>query len=73
MISSEKGSEKGSEKILELLIERPQLTIAEIAGALAISTRAVEKNIARLKKKGSLIRIGPDRGGEWQVVQKPEQ
>jgi len=61
------------EKILELLAERPQLTIAEIAGALAISTRAVEKNIARLKRKGALIRLGSDRGGEWQEVQKPEQ
>jgi ATP-dependent DNA helicase RecG len=68
--SSEKGSEKGSEKILELLRENPKLTIAEIAEAISISTRAVEKKIARLKEEGILTRQGPDRGGQWQVRQE---
>ncbi len=71
--SSEKSSEKGSEKILELLRENPNMTIAEIAEAISISTRAVEKKIAKLKEKGILIRQGPDRGGEWQVIPKPQK
>jgi ATP-dependent DNA helicase RecG len=67
---SEKSSEKGSEKILELLRENPKLTIAEIAEVISISTRAVEKKIARLKEEGILTRQGPDRGGQWQVRQE---
>ena len=64
---SEKSSEKSSEKILIMLKAEPGLTAKEVAKRLEISSRAVEKQIAKLRKEGLLRRIGPAKGGYWEV------
>ncbi|RDB04494.1 HTH domain-containing protein [Runella aurantiaca] len=66
--SSVKGSEKSSEKILKLVSDNNQMTIAELALAVGISTRAIEKQISKLKNSKQLARIGGDNGGYWQVL-----
>lgn len=66
--SSEKGSEKSSEKILRLLRQDPELSAQELGGRLGLTSRAVEKNLSRLKKNGLIRRIGPDKGGKWAVL-----
>lgn len=66
--SSEKGSEKSSEKILKLVSNNNQMTIAELAQAVGISTRAVEKQISKLKSSKQLERVGGDKGGYWKVL-----
>jgi len=58
---------KSSVKILELLADTPKMTISQLAKALGISTRAVEKQIAKLQQSDQLKRIGPAKGGHWQV------
>ena len=65
-----KGSVKSSVKIIELIKKNAHITIPELAESLGISTRAIEKQIAKLKEKGRLKRIGPDKGGHWEVVGK---
>jgi len=40
-----------------------------MAEILGISTRAVEKQIRQLKQTKRLLRIGPAKGGIWQVVE----
>jgi ATP-dependent DNA helicase RecG len=40
-----------------------------MAKKLNISTRAVEKQIAKLKKEAKIRRVGPDRGGYWEIVE----
>jgi predicted HTH transcriptional regulator len=45
------------------------LTAAKIAKAFTISTRQAERLLAALKKKNLLRRIGPDKGGHWEVVE----
>jgi ATP-dependent DNA helicase RecG len=65
--SSGKSSGKSSEIILKLLAKDSHLTIPELAEKLQISTRAVEKNLHKLQKAGRLKRIGPTRGGHWEV------
>ncbi|MBW1720026.1 MAG: putative DNA binding domain-containing protein [Deltaproteobacteria bacterium] len=65
--SSVKGSVKSAVKILELLADTPEMTIPKLAKALGISTRAIEKQIAKLQKSNQLKRIGPAKGGHWQV------
>ncbi len=66
--ASEKTSEKTSEKILELLKKNPVMALSEVAKSLNKSARAVEMQVANLKDKGRLKRIGPDKGGHWEVV-----
>ena len=64
---SEKPSEKTSKKILAMIRKQPEITIREMADALGISTRAVEMQLAKLKESGRLQRIGPAKGGHWNV------
>ena len=65
---SEKTSEKTSEKILVMMREDNTVTISEIAKALNKTARTIELQIATLKKKGIINRIGPDKGGHWEVL-----
>ena len=69
--SSEKqqiGTEKSSKKILRIMVEQPTITTAILAKEIGISTRAVDKQIAKLKALGQLQRVGADRGGHWEVI-----
>ncbi len=70
---SEKSSEKSSEKILELLLSEPKMTISQLAERLGIGTRAVEKQLANLKERKLLERIGPAKGGYWQVKSEEKE
>ncbi len=58
---------KSREKILVLLAENPYLTIAGLSAAIGIGTKAVEKQLARLKAEGRLKRVGPAKGGHWEL------
>ena len=61
------GKPKTRDIILELLSKHPTFTTADLAGSIGISTKGIEKHLARLKAEGVLKRIGPDKGGHWQV------
>jgi len=63
----EKVREKTREKILRLIKEDPLITTYEIAEKAGLSPKGVEWNIGKLKKEGRIKRIGPDRGGHWEV------
>jgi len=67
--SAAEGSEKSSEKIIALVRKNPKLSAREIAGKIGISPRAVEKQIAALKEAGRLRRVGPAKGGHWEVIE----
>ena len=64
---SEKMSEKTSEKILRFLADDPTLTIAILAEQCGVSARSIERNLKTLQQNGALERIGPDKGGYWEV------
>jgi ATP-dependent DNA helicase RecG len=66
--SSEKTSEKTSEKILALIRKSPSITVSAIASEMGLTTRAIEKQIAALKKDERIHRIGPPKGGHWEVL-----
>ena len=64
-----KSSEKSSEKILAIIRNNPHVSAKNIAKQLGLTSRAVEKQIAQLKANGRLKRIGPARGGYWEVIE----
>lgn len=68
---SEKSSEESSEKILALLRAEPRLSARVLAERLGVTSRAVEKQIGRLRDQRRLRRIGPAKGGYWQVDDFP--
>lgn len=68
---TEKGrvkTEKSREKIISLLAENSTLSASAIAEKLGISPKAVEKHFSKLKAEGIIRRIGPDKGGHWEVT-----
>lgn len=66
--SSEESSGKTGAEILSMLKETPALTISALAQRLKLSTRAVEKQIAKLKAQNRLRRVGANKGGYWDVL-----
>ena len=64
------GSEKSSEKILTLIKENKSISAREMAVVIGISPRAVEKQLALLKKKGVLRRGGSAKGGYWEIYSR---
>jgi predicted HTH transcriptional regulator len=69
--SSVKSSVDTRAKILYYLQQNPKSTISELAELLNLTTRAVEKQIADLKKQQKLHRVGSSRKGYWEVTDKP--
>ena len=59
--------ERSSEKILDLLRKSPTRAAREVAQQLGIRQRAVERQIDTLTREGCLRRVGPDKGGYWEV------
>ena len=73
----EKGVEKGVEKltekeriILKLIIENAKISKEEMEHQGNLTKKSIEYNIRKLKDKGLLRRVGPARGGYWEVVDK---
>ena len=66
--SSQKTVEKTVEKVLELIRENPQITQRDLSEKTGLTRRGIEWNIEKLKEKGLLKRVGPDKGGHWEVL-----
>ena len=45
----------------------PVITIAELAQNIGITERAIKMQIEKMKAQGRIQRIGPDKGGRWEV------
>lgn len=59
---------ENQKKMLKLMKANPAISKKELSLKIGISTTAIDKNISSLKTKGLLLRIGPDRGGHWELV-----
>jgi predicted HTH transcriptional regulator len=60
-------------KILDLLEKNPHISLPEVAKQLGKSDRAIERAVTKLRKAGELKRIGPAKGGHWEVVKRREE
>ena len=79
LVGSEKSSEKkkldGSGKskgtnhaILAAIEQNAKISATEIAMQLGLSARAVEKRIKTLRENNIIRRVGPDKGGYWEII-----
>lgn len=57
-------------KILDSIKENPKITIIQLAVNLKISETTIENNIAKLKKANIVKRVGPDKSGYWEIIDK---
>lgn len=58
------------ERCLDLLRRHPRMGARELAQALGVSARHVERLLAAGKKKGRLRRVGAARNGHWEVLKE---
>lgn len=59
---------KTPELVLHALQADPQATVPTLALQLGKSESAILRVIRKLREEGRLRRIGPDKGGRWEVV-----
>lgn len=57
-------------KILNGMIGNPKVTQKQLAAIVGINDKNIRNNIQVLKKKELVERIGPDKGGRWEVFIK---
>ena len=62
-------SQETVEKILTAIKNNPGITQKELSIITGLTRRGVEWNLANLKEKGIIKRIGPARGGHWEVIE----
>jgi len=64
---SGKMSGKVSGKILIAVRSNPDITIPELAELAGVSSRTIERNLQKLQGEGLLRRVGPAKGGHWEL------
>jgi ATP-dependent DNA helicase RecG len=60
--------QKTTQKILELIKEKPRITRKELAEKIGISEEGIKFNLNQLKKQNKIKRVGPDKGGYWEIL-----
>ena len=64
----EQTREKTREKILSLMRETPDISTQAMASAIGLSRKGVEWQVRKLKQAGVVRRVGPDKGGHWEIL-----
>ncbi len=59
---------KTEKKVIEILIENPSLTSAELSEQIGVTKRTIERAFNSLQEKKMIERIGSKRDGNWIVV-----
>ena len=68
---NEKVNEKVNErqrKIIAIVADNPYITQSDLVSKLGISLVHVNKNMKKLQGLGIIRRVGPDKGGHWEVI-----
>ena len=55
--------------VLRLLRDQPGLSAPQLAERLGKSRSAIERAVKKLREAGLLVRMGPDKGGSWRVIE----
>lgn len=55
-------------QIIDEIRNNPNITLSEIAGNLGVSRRWIATNIKHLQDKGIVKRVGPNKGGHWEII-----
>ncbi len=66
--ASQKTSQKTSQKIIDLIKEDPYISTTKMAEIISVDRRNIARNIKKLQEQGAVRRVGPDKGGFWEVI-----
>jgi len=62
-------AQKTTQKIISALVANSSATRKELAEIAGISEDGIKWNLNKLRKEGRIKRIGPDKGGHWEVIE----
>ncbi len=68
--TTQKSVQKSVQKIVDFISENPNITTQEMANLLGINRSIVARHIKTLQEKGIIRRVGPDKGGHWEIIEK---
>ena len=54
--------------IVEASTDNLRLTQAQLSETVGISAKGIEWNLRKIKEDGIIRRVGPDKGGSWEVL-----
>ena len=66
--TTQKSTQKTSRKIILAILNNPNITRRELAEMIGITPDGAKKALEGLKRDGLVRRIGPDKGGHWEVL-----
>jgi predicted HTH transcriptional regulator len=65
-----KGGRKTRDVILDMIIQNAKVTSTQMAESLGINRSAVSKHLKKMQENGIIKRVGPDKGGHWEIIEK---
>ena len=69
----QKTPQKTPQKILASIRANPFVGTQAMADMIGVERSTVARAIAKLKRAGVLRRIGPDKGGHWEIIEKLDE
>jgi len=70
--TTQKTTQKTAQKIFAAIRQNPEITRQELARELGITNSGVKYQLKQLQEKELLRRVGPDKGGHWDVIRTNE-
>ncbi len=69
--NTQKSTLKNTQKtIIEIIMNYPNVTIPQVAQKLNLNPRGIAKHFKALQDKGFIRRVGPDKGGHWEIIEE---
>ena len=67
--TTQKSGQKTAEIIMEAIRKDPSVNRIKLAELCGISPDGVKWQLKKLQERGVLRRVGPDKGGHWEIVE----
>ncbi|MBQ4377453.1 MAG: winged helix-turn-helix transcriptional regulator [Bacteroidales bacterium] len=64
-----KNTQKTTQKILSQIKLNPSISREELASKCGISSNGIKYHLRKLREQGLIRRVGPDKGGHWEVIE----
>lgn len=68
--TTQKTTRKTTQKIIDCIKRNPFVNRMELAEWCGISPDGIKWQLKSLQEKGIIRRVGPDKGGHWEVIEK---
>ena len=53
---------------MDVIRENNAVSLKELAQKIGVASKTIQRDLGRLKRENVIRRIGPDKGGYWQIM-----